>query len=98
MVMKKKATAKPAPAGKRSYLKQSDVPAASLDEALRVPEAIYNNYGGVSATPLQVAKALNMDPGGSQIKVLPALQSHLGWSTVALKPRQSQPPISQRES
>ena len=55
---------------KRVYVKQSDVPAASLDEALRIPQAILDHYAGDSATPLQVAKALNMDPNGSQIRLL----------------------------
>ena len=55
---------------KRTYLKQSDVPAASLDEALRVPEAILDHYAGKPVSPLYVAKALNVDPKGSQLKVL----------------------------
>lgn len=58
------------PASKRTYLKQSDVPAASLDEALRVPQAILDHYAGKPCAPLQVAKALNMDPKGSQVRVL----------------------------
>ena len=71
MAMKKKATPKPViPAQKRPYLKQTDIPAASLDDALRVPGAIFEHYGGLTATPLQVAKALDLDPGGSQIRVL----------------------------
>lgn len=57
-------------AAKRTYLKQSDVPSSSLDEALRVPEAILDHYGGKATAPLQVAKALNVDPKGSQIRVL----------------------------
>jgi predicted nucleotide-binding protein len=57
-------------ASKRTYLKQSDVPAASLDEALRVPSAILEHYAGKPASPLYVAKALNVDPKGSQLKVL----------------------------
>jgi len=55
---------------KRAYLKQSDVPAASLDEALRFPQAILDHYAGKPTAPLQVAKALNVDPKGSQIRVL----------------------------
>jgi hypothetical protein len=66
----KAATPKPTPAGKRSYVKQADVPATSLDDALRVPKAIFDNYGGSSATPMQVAKALNVDPGGRQLRAL----------------------------
>jgi hypothetical protein len=55
---------------KRTYLKQSDVPAASMDEALRVPQAILDHYAGKPTAPLYVAKALNVDPKGSQLKVL----------------------------
>ncbi len=57
-------------AAKRPYLKQSDVPSASLADALRIPRAIAENYGGKPTPPLQVAMALNVDPGGSQIRVL----------------------------
>lgn len=66
----KKAARPAAPATKRTYLKQSDVPSASLDEALRVPQAIIDHYAGKPSAPLQVAKALNMDPKGSQVRVL----------------------------
>ena len=55
---------------KRAYLKQSDVPSGSLDDALRIPQAILDHYAGKPATPLHVAKALNVDPKGSQIRVL----------------------------
>jgi len=57
-------------AAKRNYLKQSDVPSASLDEALRVPQAILEHYAGKPTSPLYVAKALNVDPKGSQLKLL----------------------------
>lgn len=59
-----------APAPKRVYVKQTDVPGASLDDALRVPQAILDHYAGRPATPIQVGKALQVDPRGSQIKVL----------------------------
>lgn len=62
--------AKTSIASKRPYLKQSDVPSASLTDALRLPQAILDHYAGKPTTPLQVAKALNMDPKGSQIRVL----------------------------
>lgn len=55
---------------KRIYLKQSDVPSALLDEALRIPQAILDHYAGKPASPLYVAKALTVDPKGSQLKVL----------------------------
>ena len=65
---KKAALAETTP--KRTYLKQLDVPAASLDEALRLPQAILDHYAGKPTSPLYVAKALNVDPRGSQLKVL----------------------------
>ncbi|WP_444996416.1 hypothetical protein [Aliikangiella sp. IMCC44359] len=55
---------------KRSYLKQSDVPRTSLDEALRVPKAILEQYAGEATTPFNVAKAIDLDPKGSQMKVI----------------------------
>src|SRR5262245_44574152 len=55
---------------KRTYLKQSDVPSASSEEALRTPQAILDHYAGKPTAPLYVAKALNVDPKGSQLKVL----------------------------
>lgn len=61
---------KPTAASKRAYLKQSDVPSGSLDDALRIPQAILDHYAGKPTTPLHLAKALNVDPKGSQIRVL----------------------------
>lgn len=58
------------PVEKRTYLKQSDVPGASLEEALRIPQAILDHYAGKPTAPLYVAKALNVDPKGSQLKLL----------------------------
>jgi len=65
-----KSKVKPVAAAKRSYLKQSDVPSGSLEDALRIPQAILDHYAGKPATPLHVAKALNVDPKGSQVRVL----------------------------
>jgi len=65
-----KSTTKIAASSKRPYLKQSDVPSGSLDDALRIPQAILDHYAGKPTTPLHVAKALNVDPKGSQVRVL----------------------------
>jgi predicted nucleotide-binding protein len=59
-----------APAVKRAYLKQADVPNASLDDAVRLPQAIFDHYAGKPTAPFHVARALNIDPKGSQIRVL----------------------------
>lgn len=65
-----KKKSEPPSASKRAYLKQSDVPNASLDEAMRIPSALFEHYAGKPTSPMQVAKALNVDPIGSQLKVL----------------------------
>lgn len=49
---------------KRTYVAQSDVPTCALEEALRVPRALADNYAGKTTTPLNVAVALNMTPSG----------------------------------
>lgn len=56
--------------GKRSYLRQSDAPIVSLDDALRLPQAIVDHYAGRATAPFNVAKALNIDPKGTQLRVL----------------------------
>jgi hypothetical protein len=67
----KNAVQKPGPESKRPYLKQSDVPLASLDDALRVVQAIFDQSSGSRpVSPFQLAKALNLDPRGSQLKLL----------------------------
>lgn len=55
---------------KRSYLKQADVPIASLDEALRIPQALFDHYAGKPTAPFHIAKALSVDPKGSQMRLL----------------------------
>ncbi len=70
MAKAKTTRAAAAPAPKRPYLKQADVPATSLDDALRVPQAIFDHYAGKTATPMQLAKALDVAPKGSQLAVL----------------------------
>lgn len=67
---KRKVTPTVGVVAKRTYLKQSEVPAASLEEALRIPRAILDNYAGKPTAPLHVAKALGLDPKGSQFRVL----------------------------
>ncbi|MFG1286827.1 TIR domain-containing protein [Xanthobacter versatilis] len=64
------AAVEPSTASKRSYIRQSDVPTTSLDEALRLPQAIFDHYAGKPTTPFNVAKALNVDVKGSQLRVL----------------------------
>lgn len=55
---------------KRSYLSQSDVPGLGLEQALRVPRAIAENYAGKPVTPLKLASALNMTPSSGPFRTL----------------------------
>lgn len=55
---------------KRPYLSQSDVPGSSLENALRVPKAIVENYAVEPVTPLQLAAALNMSPSSGPFRSL----------------------------
>lgn len=68
--MEKKDTQPTESKKKRSYLSQADVPSLSLEQALRVPRAIAENYASKPVTPLQLASALNMAPTSGPFKRL----------------------------
>jgi predicted nucleotide-binding protein len=57
-------------AAHRTRMSQSDVPAVSLDQALRVPTAIAENYGGGPVTALQLADAMMMQPTSGTFRQL----------------------------
>ena len=74
----KKATAKVAKAAKttkdstskRTYLSQADVPGCTLEDALRVPRAIAENYAAKPTSPLNAAAALDMQPNAGRFRLL----------------------------
>jgi hypothetical protein len=53
---------------KRTYLSQSEVPNYSLEQALRVPKAIGDEFGYKPTKPLQVAKAMSTQPNSWQFR------------------------------
>jgi hypothetical protein len=55
---------------RRSRLLQADVPAYTLEEALRVPEALRDQYGKQPTRPLMVGKALDLSPAGPTFRML----------------------------
>jgi predicted nucleotide-binding protein len=55
---------------KRSRVEQSDVPSMSLTAALRVPQAIFDNYAGGPVNAIQLAQALNMTPSSGSFRML----------------------------
>jgi len=56
--------------GKRKYLSQADVPTFSLAKALRVPQALADNYGKSPTRPLRVAEAVGTLPLSSNFRAL----------------------------
>lgn len=67
---KTKIEAKTKAVTKVSRISQSDVPAYSLAEALRVSAAIAENYASEPTTPLDVAVAMNMSPSSGSFRML----------------------------
>jgi hypothetical protein len=57
--------AKSGSAEKRAYLSQATIPSKSLRDALRVPQAIVDNYAGKPTAPHDVAMALDLSPTSS---------------------------------
>jgi hypothetical protein len=53
----------------RTYLSQSDVPLYSLEKALKIPQAIVDNYGKGPSKPLEVAKVLEVSPTDPRFKM-----------------------------
>lgn len=70
MVRNGKPTPTVAAATQRKYVSQTDVPASPLKRALRIPQAIADNYGYKPTSPLQVAVALDVQPSSSGFKML----------------------------
>jgi len=72
MAAKKTGSAKPEVniEGARKYLSQSDVPAYSLDQAIRVPMALSDNFGKNPTRPLRVAQAMNLSPTSSGFRMV----------------------------
>ena len=70
MAKSSKKTSPSAVQKKRQYVSQSDVPSYGLNDALKVPNAIQENYGGKPVTPIQLAKALGILPTSGGFKML----------------------------
>jgi predicted nucleotide-binding protein len=64
----------------RIYLSQTDVPSYSLEKALRLAQAIRENYGNGPAKPLEAAKALQVAPQSSNFKMLAGASIAYGFT------------------
>lgn len=54
----------------RQYLSQSDVPRHSLEEALRVPRSLFEQFGMRATRPISLAQALELQPNSSHFRTL----------------------------
>jgi len=62
-----------APADKKQKqvrVSQTDVPGYSLEQALRIPKAMIENYAGQATPPLRVASAMGVQPASSSFRQL----------------------------
>ncbi len=64
-VVKQKTTAV-----KRTYVSQADVPSYGLEESIRIPRAIIENYASHPVTPIQLAQALELTPTSGTFRML----------------------------
>jgi len=71
----------PKVAMQRSYVSQADVPAVSLEKALRIPKAIADNYGYKPTSPLQVGVALGVQPSTGGFRLLTGAAIAYGLTT-----------------
>lgn len=79
--MKRSLVAEDEPDKSRSYISQADIPAMSLDRALKVAATIAESYGYKPATPLQVAKAIEVSPSTGGFKMLTGASIAYGLTT-----------------
>jgi len=70
MAKNSKPTPTVVPGTQRKYVSQADVPTSPLERALRIPQAIADNYGYKATSPLQVAVALDVQPSSSNFRML----------------------------
>ena len=57
-------------AKKRVQISQSDFPRMTLEEAMKVPAAIWDNFAGKGAAPHHIAEALEISPTSSNWRIL----------------------------
>jgi predicted nucleotide-binding protein len=61
---------------KRAYISQEDIPQFTLENSIKIAQALYDNFGNKGASPHQVAISLDISPTSSSWK-------HLTGSSVA---------------
>lgn len=69
------------PSTSRSKISQTDVPAFSLDDSIRVPRAIADHYGYKPTKPLNVAAGMGIQPKSSQFRMISGAAIAYGLTT-----------------
>lgn len=67
---KKSKTVQQVKSEKRKNLSQSEMPSFTIEEAVKVAQVIWDEFGGKETTPLHVAQALNISPSSSNWRYL----------------------------
>lgn len=70
----------PTPRKKRTYVSQADVPAFTLTDALRVPQALADSFAKQPTKPLHVANALGLTPSSSYFRGLTGASQAYGMT------------------
>lgn len=60
---------------------QTNVPSCTVEDALVVPQAIWDNLAGKPCTPLQVCTALNLSPTSSKWRDLSGASIAYGFTS-----------------
>jgi predicted nucleotide-binding protein len=66
---------------RRTYISQSDVPRHSVEEALRIPTALAEQFGRKPAKPFYIADAIEMSPKASKWRTLTGAAMAYGLTT-----------------
>jgi hypothetical protein len=72
-------------AARKTRLSQDEVPAYSLEQALRVPRAIAENYAYTATRPMNVASAMSLSPSSSGFRMITGAAVAYGLTTGAAK-------------
>jgi hypothetical protein len=58
------------PEGRAQQVSQTDLPRMTLEEALRIPRALNDEYAGQPATPLEVGQAIRVQPTTGKFRMM----------------------------
>lgn len=69
-----------APRQRRKAIAQTDIPSVTVDEAMRVPRALGDDYAFQPSTPLEIARSVRMQPGSGPFRTLLGAAAAYGFT------------------